>query len=154
MSVLLSQFVPTSPSPAVSTSPFSVRFISTIFLDSCPLTDECIKKLWFIYIMAYYSAVKRNKPESVVVRWMNLESLIQSKVSQKEENKHHTWTTFYNHHTHHFIVLCVWQVVVPLIKRGIRVSICKFLQVHSECGGGRFVDKMWTCILLILVIMV
>ena len=83
----LSQLVPTSPSPAVSTSPISVRFISTIFLDSCPLTDECIKKLWFIYIMAYYSAVKRNKPESVVVRWMNLEPVTPSEISQETKTK-------------------------------------------------------------------
>ena len=97
----------------------SVTFISTIFLDSrYPLTDECIKKLlWFIYIMEYYSAVKRNESKSVVVRWMNLESVIQSEVSQKEENKHHTWTTFYNHHTHHFIALCAWQVLVPIDKK-------------------------------------
>ena len=54
----------------------------------CPLTDEWIK-LWYIYIMEYYSAIKRNKLESTVVRQMNLEPLIQSEVSQKEKNKYH-----------------------------------------------------------------
>ena len=49
-----------------------------------PLTDEWIKKLWYIYTMDYYSAIKSNTFESVLMRWMNLESIIQSEVSQKE----------------------------------------------------------------------
>ena len=53
----------------------------------CPLTDEWIKKLWHIYIMEYYSAIKRNEIELFVVRWMDLETVIQSKVSQIEKNK-------------------------------------------------------------------
>ena len=52
----------------------------------CPLTDEWIKKMWYIYTMEYYSAIKRNKIELFVVRWMDLESVIQSEVSQKEKN--------------------------------------------------------------------
>ena len=47
----------------------------------CPSTDQRIKKLWYIYTMEYYSAIKRNTFESVVMRWMNLEPLIQSEVS-------------------------------------------------------------------------
>ena len=54
----------------------------------CPLTDEWIKKMWHIYAMEYYSAIKRNEIELFVVRWMNLESVIQSEVSQKEKNKY------------------------------------------------------------------
>ena len=42
----------------------------------CPLTDEWIKKMWYIYTMESYSAIKKNEFESVVVRWMNLEPLI------------------------------------------------------------------------------
>ena len=42
----------------------------------------------YIYTMEYCSAIKRNEFESVVVRWMNLDSLIQSAVSQKKKNKH------------------------------------------------------------------
>ena len=49
-----------------------------------PLTDEWIKKLWYIYTIDYYSAIKSNTFESVLMRWMNLESIIQSEVSQKE----------------------------------------------------------------------
>ena len=52
----------------------------------CPLTDEWIKTMWYIYTMQYYSAIKRNEIELFVVRWMDLESVIQSEVSQKEEN--------------------------------------------------------------------
>ena len=53
-----------------------------------PLTDEWIRKMWHIYTMAYYSAIKRNEIELFVVRWMDLESVIQSVVSQKEKTKY------------------------------------------------------------------
>ena len=49
----------------------------------CPLTDEWIKQLWYIDTMEYYSVIKRNTFESVLMRWMNLEPIIQSEVSQK-----------------------------------------------------------------------
>ena len=55
----------------------------------CPSTDEWIKKLWYIYTMEHYSAIKRNTSESVQMRWMNLEPIIQSEVSQKEKDKYH-----------------------------------------------------------------
>ena len=45
----------------------------------CPSTDAWIKKLWYIYTMEYYSAIKRNAFESVLMRWMNIEPIIQSK---------------------------------------------------------------------------
>ena len=54
----------------------------------CPLTDEWIKELWYIYTMEYYSAIKRNGVESVL-RWMNLELITQSEVSQKEKDNYH-----------------------------------------------------------------
>ena len=53
-----------------------------------PMTDEWIKKMWYIYIMEYYSAMKKNKFESVLVRWMNLEPVMHSEVIQKEKNKY------------------------------------------------------------------
>ena len=52
----------------------------------CPSTDEWIKKMWHIYAKEYYSAMK-NEIELFVVRWMDLESVIQSEVSQKEKSK-------------------------------------------------------------------
>ena len=54
----------------------------------CPSTDKWIKKLWYIYRMEYYSAIKRNAFESVLMRWMNLETILQSEVSQKEKDKY------------------------------------------------------------------
>ena len=54
----------------------------------CPSTDEWIKKMWYIYTMECYSAITRNEIGSFVEMWMDLESVIQSEVSQKEENKH------------------------------------------------------------------
>ena len=61
----------------------------------CPSADEWIKKLWHIYTMEYYSAINKNKIELFVMRWMNLESVIQSEVSQKEENKYRMLTHIY-----------------------------------------------------------
>ena len=55
----------------------------------CPSTDEWIKKMWYIYTMEYYSAIKRNEIWSFVETWMDLETVIQSEVSQKEKNKYH-----------------------------------------------------------------
>ena len=60
-----------------------------------PLTDEWIKKLWYIYTMDYYSAIKRNEFESVLMRWMNLEPIIQSEVTQKEKDKYRILTCIY-----------------------------------------------------------
>ena len=53
----------------------------------CPTADGWIKKMWYIYAMEYYSAIKKNKSESIIMRWMNLEPIVQSEVSQKEKNK-------------------------------------------------------------------
>ena len=54
----------------------------------CPSTDEWIKKIWYIYTMEYYSAIKRSEIVLFVETWMNLETVIQSEVSQKEKNKY------------------------------------------------------------------
>ena len=53
-----------------------------------PLADEQIMKLWYIYTMEYYSAIKRNTCESVLMRWMNLDPIVQSEVNQNEEDKY------------------------------------------------------------------
>ena len=63
-------------------------FIAALFITArmqkqprCPSADRWIRKLWYIYIMEYYTAIKRNTFESVRMRWMELEPIIQSKVS-------------------------------------------------------------------------
>ena len=61
----------------------------------CLSTDEWIKKMWHIYTVEYYSAIKRNEIELFGVRWMDLESVIQSEVSQKGENKYRMLTHIY-----------------------------------------------------------
>ena len=58
----------------------------------CPSTDEWIKKMWYIYTMEYYSAMKRNETGSFVETWTDLETVIQSEVSQKEKNKYRILT--------------------------------------------------------------
>ena len=70
-------------------------FITALFIvvrtwkqPRCPSADEWIRKLWYIYTMGYYSATKKNTFESVLMRWMKLEPIIQSKVSQKEKHQY------------------------------------------------------------------
>ena len=58
----------------------------------CPLTDEWIKRKWYIYTMGYYSAIKKNEAMPFTARRMDLEIIILSKVSQTEKGKYHmTW---------------------------------------------------------------
>ena len=71
-------------------------FIATLFTiartckqPKCPLTDEWIKKMWYIYTMEYYSVIKRNEIGSFVEMWMDLESVIQSQVSKREKQISH-----------------------------------------------------------------
>ena len=55
----------------------------------CPSTEEWIKKMWSIYTMEYYSAIKKNEIPAFLATWMGLETLILSEVSQKEKDKYH-----------------------------------------------------------------
>ena len=55
----------------------------------CPLTDEWIKKMWYIYTMQYYSAIKMNKIMLFAATWMDLEIIILSEVSQTEQDEYH-----------------------------------------------------------------
>ena len=61
----------------------------------CPPADEWMRKLWHIYTMEYYSAIKRNTSESILMRWMKLEPITQSEVSQKEKYKNGTLMHIY-----------------------------------------------------------
>ena len=70
-------------------------FIAALFIlartckqPRCPSADEWIRKLWYIYTMEYYSAIKKNTFESVLMKWMKLEPIIQSEVSQKEKHQY------------------------------------------------------------------
>ena len=80
----------------------TTTFIAALFIiartwkqPKCPSTDEWIKKMWHIYTVEYYSAMKRNKIDLFVARWMDLESDIQSEVSQKGKNKYCMLTHIY-----------------------------------------------------------
>ena len=81
---------------------YTPMFVSELFtiartwkLPRCPLADEWIMKLWHIYITEYYSAIKVNTFESVLMRWMNPEPTIQNEVSQKEKDKYCILTHIY-----------------------------------------------------------
>ena len=69
-------------------------FIAALFIIAktwkqprCPSADERIRKQWYMYTMEYYSAITKNTFESVLMRWMKLEPIIQSEVSQKEKHQ-------------------------------------------------------------------
>ena len=55
----------------------------------CPSTDDWIQKMWYIYTMEYYSAIKKNNIIPFIATWMELETLILSEISQKEKDKYH-----------------------------------------------------------------
>ena len=68
-------------------------FITALFIIAraweqprCPSADEWIRKLWYIYTMEYYSAIKKNRFESVLIMWMKLKPIIWREVSQKNTN--------------------------------------------------------------------
>ena len=78
-------------------------FITALFIivrtwkqSRCPSADEWIRKLWYIYIMEYYSAIKKNSFESVLMRWMKLVPIIQSEVSQKDKDHYNILTYIWN----------------------------------------------------------
>ena len=69
-------------------------FIAALFIIArswkrprCASADEWIRRLWYIYTMEYYSTIKKKKFESVLMRWMKLEPIVQGKVSQKEKHQ-------------------------------------------------------------------
>ena len=55
----------------------------------CPSTDEWIKKMWYVYTMEYYPAIKKNEIMSFAAAWMDLEIIIRHEVSQTEKDKYH-----------------------------------------------------------------
>ena len=80
----------------------AVVFITALFTVTrtwkqprCPLADEWTRNLWFIYAMEYYSVIKKNAFESVLMRWMKLEPIKQSEVSQKEKHQYSILTHIY-----------------------------------------------------------
>ena len=77
-------------------------FIAALFIIArtwkqprCPSADECIRKLWYIYTTEYYSTIKKNLFESVLMRWMKLEPIIQGEVSQKDKDQFSILTRIY-----------------------------------------------------------
>ena len=60
-----------------------------------PLTDEWIKKIWYIYMLEYYSAIKKNEIMPFAATWIELDMIILNEVSQTEKDKYHiipnTW---------------------------------------------------------------
>ena len=74
---------------------YTPMFIAALFMiartwkqPKCPSADKWIRKPWYIYTIEYYTAIKKNTLESVLMTWMKLEPIIQSEVSQKEKHQY------------------------------------------------------------------
>ena len=74
----------------------TLMFISALFTivktwkqPKCPMVEEWIQKIWYIYTIEYYSAIKRNEIMPLAAKWMQLEIILLSEVSQKEKDKYH-----------------------------------------------------------------
>ena len=74
----------------------------------CPLTDEWIQKMWYLYTVEYDSAIKQNKIMPFAATWMELETLILSEVSHKEKDKYHDIT---------YLEFNIWHICAYLQKR-------------------------------------
>ena len=110
-------------------------FIAALFIIArtwkqlrCPSTDEWIKNLWYIYTTEYYSAIKRNTSESVLMRWMNLEPIIQSEVSQREKNKYHILM--------HRYVIQKDGTGEPICRAAVETQILR-TDIWTQLGWGR-----------------
>ena len=91
-------------------------FIAALFIIAktwkqprCPSADEWIRKLWYIYTMEYYSAIKKHTFELVLMRWMKLEPIIKSEVNQKEKHQYSILTIYMEFRKMVTITLCARQ---------------------------------------------
>ena len=99
----------------------------------CLSADKWIRKLWYIYTMEYYSAIKKNSFELVLMRWMKLEPIIQSEVSQKEKHQYSILTHIYMEFRK--------TVTITLYVRQQERHRC-IEQSFGLCGRGRGRDDM------------
>ena len=116
-------------------------FIAALFIIArtwkqprCPSADEWIRKQWYIYTMEYYSAIKKNTFESVLMRWMKLEPIIQSEVSQKEKHQYSIYMEFIRIYME-FRKMVTITLYVRQQKRCIEQSF-------GLCGRGQGWDDM------------
>ena len=118
-------------------------FIAALFIIArtwkqprCPSADEWKRKLWCIYTMEYYSVIKNNTFELVLMRWMKLEPIIQSEVSQKEKHQYSVLTHIYMEFRK--------MVMITLYARQQKRHRCTE-QSFGLCGRGRGWDDLREC---------
>ena len=85
--------------PTVKKDTCSTMFIAALFIIArswkeprCPSTEEWIQEMWYIYTMEYYSAIKTNKFMKFLDKWMDLEGIILSEVTQSQRNSHNMFS--------------------------------------------------------------
>jgi hypothetical protein len=88
------------PNHKISYNLFSIKvFIAALFIIArswkeprCPSTEEWIQKMWYIYTMEYYSAIKKNEFMKFLAKWMDLEGIILSEVTHSQRNSHNMYS--------------------------------------------------------------
>ena len=115
-------------------------FIAALFIIArtwkqprCPSADEWVRKLWYIYTMEYHSLIKNNTFESVLKRWMKLEPIIQSEVSQKENHQYSILIQIY-------MEFRKMVMITPYAKQQKRHGCIE--QSFGLCGRGRGWDDL------------
>ena len=96
----------------------------------CPSTNEWLKKFWYIYTMVYYSAIKRSTFELVLMRWINLDPIIQSEVSQKEKDKYHILTPIWEKAMAPHSSTPAWKI--PWMEEPGRLQSMESLRVRHD----------------------
>ena len=111
----------------------------------CPSADEWIRKLWYIYTMECDSAIKKNTFESVLMRWMKLEPIIQSEVSQKEIHQYSMLLLLLSRFSHVRICATPWQpsrLPCPWDSPGKNTGVgCHFLLQCMKVKSEREVES-------------
>ena len=102
----------------------------------CPSTDERIKKLWCIYTTECYAAIKRNAFESIQMRWMNLEPIVRTEVSQKEEDTYSILMHMYG------LFLCNRKMVLMILFAEQQRRYRHKEQTYGHSEGGRMWDDL------------
>ena len=85
--------------PTCNKDTCSTMFIAALFIIArswkgprCPSTEEWIQKMWYIYTMEYYSAIKKNEFMKFLGKWMNLEGIILSEITQSQKNSYNMYS--------------------------------------------------------------
>ena len=128
-------YTPRKPELKETMFMYTPMFITALFIiartqkqPECPLADEWIRKLWYIHTMEYYSSIKKNAFESILMRWMKLEPIIQKEVSQKEKQQYSILTHIYGIQMSAIVRQFEHSLTLPFFGIGMKTDL------FQSCG--------------------